>query len=478
MAMPSPSYTVTLRVSVPAHPRATQHLVEAVADAGGLVTGIDTVESLEKHLIVSVTCDCVNTAHVQEVRGNIEMMVGTVVEEVSDATMQAHIDGKISVELKNPLRTRQDLARVYTPGVARVCKAIHKNTAEARRLTVKGNAVAVVTDGTAVLGLGDIGPEAALPVMEGKAALFKRFGDVDAWPVCLDTKDTEEIISIVKAIAPVYGGINLEDISAPRCFEIEERLREELNIPVFHDDQHGTAIVTLSALINALKLVGKRIEDARIVVSGVGAAGSAIIRLLMLHGATDVIGCGRNGALGPFREEANPHRNWLAQNTNPRGFQGSLKEALAGADVLIGVSSGNILTGDDIATMADDAIVFAMANPTPEVDPIAAGRHAAIVATGRSDFPNQINNVLVFPGLFRGMLDAGASKIDDEMLRQAAIAVADVVSDEERNANYIIPGVFDPRVVDKVADAVVRYVTGKEPRHKKKSKRDKAGNAK
>ena len=432
------------------------------------MTGIDTVESLEKHLIVSVTCDCVNTAHVQEVRGNIEMMVGTVVEEVSDATMQAHIGGKISVELKNPLRTRQDLARVYTPGVARVCKAIHENTAEARRLTVKGNAVAVVTDGTAVLGLGDLGPE----------ALFKRFGDVDAWPVCLDTKDTEEIISIVKAIAPVYGGINLEDISAPRCFEIEERLREELDIPVFHDDQHGTAIVTLAALINALKLVGKRIEDARIVVSGVGAAGSAIIRLLMLHGATDVIGCGRNGALGPFREEANPHRNWLAQNTNPRGFEGSLKEALVGADVLIGVSSGNILTGDDIATMADDAIVFAMANPTPEVDPIAAGRHAAIVATGRSDFPNQINNVLVFPGLFRGMLDAGASKIDDEMLRQAAIAVADVVSDEERNSNYIIPGVFDPRVVDKVADAVVRYVTGKEPRRKKKSKRDKAGNAK
>ena len=264
-------------------------------------------------------------------------------------------------------------------------------------------------------------------------------------------------MSIVKAIAPVYGGINLEDISAPRCFEIEERLREELDIPVFHDDQHGTAIVVLAALINALKIVDKKIEDVRIVVSGVGAAGSAIIRLLMLHGAHDVIGCGRQGALGSFREEANSHRNWLAQNTNPRGVEGSLKDVLAGADVFIGVSSGNILTGDDIATMNDDAVVFALANPTPEVDPAAAAQHAAIVATGRSDFPNQINNVLVFPGLFRGMLDAHASKIDDEMLRAAAVAIAGVVSDEQRNSNFIIPGVFDERVATAVSRAVVRY---------------------
>lgn len=458
MALTSPSYTVTLRATTPTHPRATQHLVEAVADAGALITSIDTVESHEDSITVSITCDCTNSAHVQEVRRQIEFIPGAVVEDIDDATLLAHVGGKITVDLQNPLRTRQDLARIYTPGVARVCKKIARDRNYARQYTIKSNTVAVVTDGTAVLGLGDIGPEAALPVMEGKAALFKRFGNVDAWPVCLDTKDTEEIISICKAIAPVYGGINLEDISAPRCFEIEERLRQELDIPVFHDDQHGTAIVTLAALINALKLVGKKIEDVRIVVSGVGAAGSAIIRLLMLHGAKDVIGCGRNGTLGSFREEENPHRNWLAQHTNPRNFDGSLKEALAGADVFIGVSSGNILTGDDIATMSDNAIVFAMANPVPEVDPAEAGKHAAIVATGRSDFPNQINNVLVFPGLFRGMLDAGASRIDDEMLRQAAIAVADVVSDAERNSNYIIPGVFDPRVAERVSSAVVEYV--------------------
>ncbi len=458
MPMTSPSYTVTMRVIVPSHPRATQHLVEAVADAGALVTGIDMVESVENSLTVQLTCDCVNSPHVNEVQDRIEMMVGTRVLEVSDATLEAHKGGKISVALKNPLRTRQDLARVYTPGVARVCKKIARDKDLARKYTIKKNTVAVVTDGTAVLGLGDIGPEAALPVMEGKAALFKEFGGVDAWPVCLDTKDTEEIISIVKAIAPVYGGINLEDISAPRCFEIEERLREELDIPVFHDDQHGTAIVTLAALINALRVVGKNIEDVKIVVSGVGAAGSAIIRLLMLHGAKDIIGCGRKGALGPFREEANPHRNWLAQNTNPRGVEGSLQDVLKGADVFIGVSSGDILTGADIATMADDAIVFAMANPTPEVDPIDAAQHAAIVATGRSDFPNQINNVLVFPGLFKGMLRAGVSKIDDEMLRAAAVALADVVKDEQRNANYIIPGVFDARIAESVSNAVVSYL--------------------
>ena len=457
MALTSPSYTVTMRVQLPSHPRATQHLVEAVSDGGATITGIDIVESLEDSLIAEVTCDCVNSAHVRQVNDQIEMLVGVKVLSISDATLEAHDRGKIEVSLKSQLRTRQDLARIYTPGVARVCIKIAREKELARKYTIKSNTVAVVADGTAVLGLGDIGPEAALPVMEGKAALFKRFGNVDAWPVCLDTKDTDEIVSIVKAIAPVYGGINLEDISAPRCFEIEERLREELDIPVFHDDQHGTAIVVLAALINALKIVDKKIEDVRIVVSGVGAAGSAIIRLLMLHGAHDVIGCGRQGALGSFREEANSHRNWLAQNTNPRGVEGSLKDVLAGADVFIGVSSGNILTGDDIATMNDDAVVFALANPTPEVDPAAAAQHAAIVATGRSDFPNQINNVLVFPGLFRGMLDAHASKIDDEMLRAAAVAIAGVVSDEQRNSNFIIPGVFDERVATAVSRVVVRY---------------------
>ena len=379
----------------------------------------------------------------------------------AEESLKKHYEwkGKIKVITDIPVKTSEDLSLAYTPGVAQPCLEIQKDVNKSYELTRRWNLCAVVTDGTAVLGLGDIGPEAGMPVMEGKCVLFKAFGDVDAFPLCIKSKDVDEIVNTIYLLSGSFGGVNLEDIAAPRCFDVEERLREELDIPVFHDDQHGTAIVTLAALINALKVVGKNIEEARIVVSGVGAAGSAIIRLLLLHGARDVIGYGRKGALGPFREEANPHRNWLAQNTNPRGFQGSLQEALEGADVFIGVSSGNILTGEDVSTMAEGAIVFAMANPTPEVDPRDAGKHAAIVATGRSDYPNQINNVLVFPGLFRGMLDAGASKIDDEMLRQAAIAVADVVSDEERNSNYIIPGVFDSRVVDRVSRAVVEHVT-------------------
>ena len=455
----SPSYTASYRIEVDEKTTSIASIVDAVSSTGAEIKGLDVADSDRGRIIIDLTCDMRDSEHRREVRDAIAALPGVTADSVADQTFMSHIGGKVEIHSKVPLRNRDDLSRAYTPGVARVCTAIHDMPQKAHLLTMKANTVAVVSDGTAVLGLGDIGPEAALPVMEGKAALFKRFGNVDAWPVCLDTKDTEEIISIVKAIAPVYGGINLEDIAAPRCFDVEERLREELDIPVFHDDQHGTAIVTLAALINALKVVGKNIEEARIVVSGVGAAGSAIIRLLLLHGARDVIGYGRKGALGPFREEANPHRNWLAQNTNPRGFQGSLQEALEGADVFIGVSSGNILTGEDVSTMAEGAIVFAMANPTPEVDPRDAGKHAAIVATGRSDYPNQINNVLVFPGLFRGMLDAGAARIDDEMLRAAAVAVADVVTDGERNSNYIIPGVFDSRVVDRVSRAVVEHVT-------------------
>jgi malate dehydrogenase (oxaloacetate-decarboxylating) len=340
--------------------------------------------------------------------------------------------------------------------VARVCLAIAKNPDDARRLTIKRNTVAVVTDGSAVLGLGNLGPKAALPVMEGKAALFKQFAGVDAWPVCLDTQDTEEIIMIVKAIAPVYGGVNLEDISAPRCFEIEARLREELDIPVFHDDQHGTAIVVLAALTNALRVVGKRLEDVRIVVSGVGAAGHAIIRLLDTLGARDIIGCGRHGALDPNASNTDEFRGWIAQHTNPSHVQGTLKQVLAGADVFIGVSAPNLLDEDDIATMAPDAIVFALANPDPEVDPVAASRHAAVVATGRSDYANQINNVLAFPGFFRGLLDAGVSDITDDMMIAAATAIADCVHSDELNASYIVPSVFDPDVAPAVAAAVRR----------------------
>ncbi|MBI4941931.1 MAG: NADP-dependent malic enzyme, partial [Actinobacteria bacterium] len=338
--------------------------------------------------------------------------------------------------------------------VARVCQAIAANPEDGRRLTIKRNTVAVVTDGSAVLGLGNLGPLAALPVMEGKAALFKRFADVDAWPVCLDTQDADEIVSIVRALAPVYGGINLEDISAPRCFEIEARLREMLDIPVFHDDQHGTAIVVLAALTNALRVVGKSLPDVRIVVSGAGAAGQAIIRLLLAEGAAHVVAFDSRGAVHTDRENLDPFKTWIAHNTNAGGVTGTLREGLAGADVFIGVSAPDLLTGADVATMADRAVVLALANPDPEVDPLAAQQHAMVVGTGRSDFPNQINNVLAFPGFFRGLLDAGARHITDEMLVAAATAIADVVHPDELNPSFVVPSVFDPAVAPAVAAAV------------------------
>jgi malate dehydrogenase (oxaloacetate-decarboxylating) len=365
-----------------------------------------------------------------------------------------HLGGKLEVVPKVALRNRDDLSRAYTPGVARVCLAIAENPEAARNLTIKRNTIAVVTDGSAVLGLGNIGPAAALPVMEGKAALFKQFANVDAWPVCLDTQDTEEIIRIVKALAPVYGGVNLEDIAAPRCFEIETRLREELDIPVFHDDQHGTAIVTLAALTNALRVVDKNLAQVRIVVSGVGAAGSAIIQLLKAQGARNIIAAGRSGAIHFGEQYNDEHRTWIAENTNEQGFSGTLHEALKGADVFIGVSAPHVIGEEQVASMGKDAIVFAMANPTPEIDPVVASRHAAVVATGRSDFPNQINNVLAFPGFFRGLLDAGAADITPEMLVAAAAAIANRVADDELNASYIIPSVFDPHVAADVAAAV------------------------
>jgi malate dehydrogenase (oxaloacetate-decarboxylating) len=370
-----------------------------------------------------------------------------------------HLGGKIEVTPKVPLKHRDDLSRAYTPGVARVCLAIAEHPEDARHLTIKRNTVAVVTDGSAVLGLGNIGAAASLPVMEGKAALFKQFGGVDAWPVCLDTQDTDTLVEIVRAMAPVYGGINLEDISAPRCFEIEARLRKLLDIPVFHDDQHGTAIVVLAALTNALRVVDKRIQDVRIVVSGVGAAGNAIIRLLLAQGAGEIIGCGRNGAVHSGQKDMDQFRTWIAEHTNSANLVGTLKEVLVGADVFIGVSAPNLLTGDDIATMAENSIVFALANPVSEVDPVEASKHAAVVATGRSDYPNQINNVLVFPGFFRGLLDAGVSDITDEMLIAAAHAIADKVQPEQLNSSYIVPSVFDTSVAPAVAAAVRSVAT-------------------
>ena len=456
MASTSPGYSITVRVEVPAATTATAALTTAVGSAGGALTALDVVESHTNRMVVDVTCDASDEAHADLITEAIKAISGAVVRKVSDRTFLMHLGGKIEVVPKVPLKHRDDLSRAYTPGVARVCLAIAEHPEDARRLTIKRNTVAVVTDGSAVLGLGNIGATAALPVMEGKAALFKQFGGVDAWPVCLDTQDTDALVEIVRAIAPVYGGINLEDISAPRCFEIEARLRSLLDIPVFHDDQHGTAIVVLAALTNALRVVGKRLEDVRIVVSGVGAAGHAIIRLLLAQGAGEIIACGRGGAVHAGQDGMDPFRTWIAEHTNSAGLDGSLKDVLADADVFIGVSAPNLLTGADIATMAHDAIVFALANPVPEVDAIAASEHASVVATGRSDYPNQINNVLDIPGFFRGLLDAGVSNITDEMLIAAATAIADTVERDQLNPSYIIPSVFDPSVAPAVAAAVRR----------------------
>jgi malate dehydrogenase (oxaloacetate-decarboxylating) len=454
MATPSPGYAITVRVETPSSSGATSGLVAAVSTAKGVLTALDVVESHADRLVVDITCNASDAEHADTIVAELAEVPGVTVRKVSDRTFLMHLGGKLEVNPRVPLKNRDDLSRAYTPGVARVCLAIAKNPEDVRRLTIKRNTVAVVTDGSAVLGLGNIGPYAALPVMEGKAALFKQFAGVSAWPVCLDTQDTEEIIRTVKLIAPVYGGINLEDIAAPRCFEIERRLRDELDIPVFHDDQHGTAIVVLAALTNALRVVDKRLEDVRIVVSGVGAAGHAIVRLLAAEGATDIIGCDRHGALDPSVTPSDEFRGWIAKNTNPSGAQGTLKEVLRGADIFVGVSAPNLLDGDDIASMADRAVVFALANPDPEVDPVAASRHAAVVATGRSDYANQINNVLAFPGFFRGLLDAGASDITDEMMIAAATAIADCVHPDELNASYIVPSVFDADVAPAVAAAV------------------------
>ena len=453
MPMTSPGYSVTLRVDITTS-RTTGELTAAVSAAGGALTALDVVGSTPHGLVVDVTCDAVDVDHAETITKAVGALTGVTVRKVSDRTFLIHLGGKLEVNPTVALKHRDDLSRAYTPGVARVCRAIAENPEDVRRLTIKRNTVAIVTDGSAVLGLGNIGPAAALPVMEGKAALFKRFAGVDAWPVCLDTQDSDEIVEIVRAIATPYGGINLEDIAAPRCFEIERRLRDALDIPVFHDDQHGTAIVVLAALTNALRVVDKQLADVQIVVSGVGAAGHAIIRLLAAQGARHIIGCDRHGAIHAGREPRDEFRTWIAENTNPDQVTGSLADALRGADVFIGVSAPNLLTGADIATMASNAIVFALANPDPEVDPVDAAAHAAVVATGRSDYPNQINNVLAFPGYFRGMLDAAAHEITDASLLAAAQAIAHAVATDELNPSYIVPSVFDPDVAPAVAQAV------------------------
>ena len=456
--VPSVSNSITVRLELPARVTAVSEITTAVSDVGGMVTAVDISESGNERLQADLTVATRGTEHAAEVVDAIGQVAGVEIGRVSDRTFLAHLGGKLEVKSKLPIRNRDDLSLVYTPGVAKICQAIAENPEDARSLTIKRNTVAVVTDGTAVLGLGNIGPLAALPVMEGKAALFKRFADIDAFPICLDAHDADEIVRIVKALAPGFAGINLEDISAPRCFYVEQRLREELDIPVFHDDQHGTAIVALAALKNALRVVGKEIDDVKIIMSGAGAAGSAIIRLLLRAGATDLIVADVDGVIHSRRPDVMSGHNgnlaWIASQTNRAMETGTLKEALVGADVFIGVSAGNILTGDDIAQMNEDAVVFAMANPVPEVDPVEAGQHATVVATGRSDFANQINNVLVFPGVFRGLLDAASDHIDDDMLLAAASALADVVAPEELNPTYIIPSVFNPEATTAVAEAV------------------------
>jgi malate dehydrogenase (oxaloacetate-decarboxylating) len=431
-------------------------LTTAIEHAGGIVTALDVTHSGQSRIGVDLTCATRGEDHAAEIVARLEHLDGVLVERVSDRTFLMHLGGKLEIVSKVPIRNRDDLSMVYTPGVARVCEAIAAHPADARNLTIKRNTIAVVTDGTAVLGLGDIGPLAALPVMEGKAALFKRFAGIDAFPIALATTDVDEIVRTVVAIAPVFAGINLEDISAPRCFEVESRLREALDIPVFHDDQHGTAIVALAALTNALLVVGKELPDVRVVMSGAGAAGTAVLRLLLRAGARDVVVADVDGVVHAGRPGLAPSLRWTAEHTNPRGLTGTLRAALAGADVFIGLSAPGILTGADIATMAPDAIVFAMANPMPEVDPDEAAQHAAIVGTGRSDWANQINNVLAFPGVFRGLLDAQSHTINDEMLLAAAHALAGVVAPEELNPTYIVPSVFHPDVTTRVAAAVER----------------------
>jgi malate dehydrogenase (oxaloacetate-decarboxylating) len=454
MAQLAIGYTMVMRVQMPPTALAFGELAAAIGNAGGVVSAVDVRQASRGAMVRDISITVGNDDEALAVRRAVEGVHGVEVLSVSDSTFLAHIGGKITIEPKMPIKTRADLSRVYTPGVARVSMAIADDPSKAFTLTIKRNTVAVVSDGTAVLGLGDIGPYAAAPVMEGKCALFKQFAGVDAFPICLDTKDVDEIVETVVRIAPIFGGINLEDISAPRCFEVERRLTERLDIPVMHDDQHGTAVVILAALINAAKVVGKRLEDLHIVVAGSGAAGTATIKMLLAAGVADVIAVDRPGALNRTASYENSHWTWLAQHTNRENRGGTLGDALRGADVFVGVSAPGILTPGDLAGMARDPIVFAMANPLPEIMPDVAAPYVKVMATGRSDFPNQVNNLLAFPGLFRGALDCRASKITEGMKLAAARAIAGIIEPDELTQEYVIPSVFDLRVVEAVAKAV------------------------
>ncbi len=470
LVKPSASYSLTLRLKIENSPGMLGKVTSRIGELGGDIGAIDIAGFEGESIIRDLTVAVRDEAHGESIVADLNTLEKISVLHVSDRTFLMHLGGKIRITNKVPLATRDDLSMAYTPGVARVCMAINKEPENVYNLTIKRNTVAVVTDGSAVLGLGNIGPEASLPVMEGKAMLFKEFGKIDAFPIALATQDTEEIIKAVKHIAPVFGGINLEDISAPRCFEIEQRLKKELDIPVFHDDQHGTAVVVLAALLNALKIVKKEIQDLKIVVTGVGAAGVACSKIIMQAGARNVIGFDRQGAIYKGRtEHMNYMKDWFAENTNPGVFKGSVHDALEGADLFLGLSGPGTVKAEDLKVMARDPIVFAMANPTPEIMPEDAAGFVRIMATGRSDYPNQINNVLCFPGIFRGALDCHATDINEEMKLAAAEAIASVVSDKELCEDYIIPGCFNPKVAESVAQAVAKAavktgVARKEPK--------------
>jgi malate dehydrogenase (oxaloacetate-decarboxylating) len=461
MASPSAQYSLVLRVEIAHRPGMLGQVATAIGAAGGSIGSVDLVSVDDELALRDITVEATDLEQWERIIAAVDEVAGARVLETTDRTFLLHVGGKIEQRSKVPVRTRDDLSMAYTPGVARVCLAIAEDRAKAFQYTIKRNTVAVVSDGTAVLGLGDIGPEAAMPVMEGKAVLFKEFGGVDAFPICLDTKDPDEIVAIVKAIAPTFGGINLEDISAPRCFEIESRLKAELDIPVFHDDQHGTAVVTLAALLNATKLTGRRLEDLHVLVVGLGAAGVAVTKLLLDAGVTHVIGCDSRGALHTERADyldgtMTEIKRWYAEHTNTERRAGAPADVIEGADLFVGVSGARVMPADALAKMNADAMVFAMANPTPEVTPEEAAPYARIIATGRSDYPNQINNVLCFPGVFRGALDVRAREITENMKMAAARGIAEIIPDSELREDYIIPSAFDRGVAEAVAEAVAR----------------------
>lgn len=453
--VPSPSYSITIRTEIENRIGMFAKIATLLSQAGGDLGAVDIVRVEKGKIVRDITINARDEVHEKEIVNAIRDIEGVKVIRVMDRTFFAHQGGKIEIHSKMPVRDRNDLSKVYTPGVARICMDIHENKEHAYRYTIKGNSVAVVTDGTAVLGLGDIGPEAAMPVMEGKAMIFREFAGIDAFPICLDTKDTEEIISTIKNISPAFGGINLEDISAPRCFEIESRLRRMLNIPVIHDDQHGTAVVVLAALVNVSRLLKKDIRRIRVVISGAGAAGMANALMLSAYGIKDIIVCDRMGAIYSGRkQDMNPYKKTLARKTNPRKIKGSISDAMKGANVFIGLSAPNVITPDDIKKMSGGPVVFALANPEPEISPEDALPLVRVLATGRSDYPNQINNMLSFPGIFRGLLDVKARGVNEEVKFAAARAIAHTVKDDELHEDYIIPSIFDRKVVASVAHAV------------------------